>query len=377
MDLGLSETQQMLKNSAREFLSQECQPTLVREMEEDAKGHSPQLWQQMTGLGWTGLAFPEEYGGAGGDFLDLAILIEEMGRALVPGSFFSTVVLGGLTVLDVGNTDQRQDLLPNICQGQIIMTLALTEPSASFEPSGIQVGARRDGDDYIIDGTKLFVPDALVADGLIVVARTSQHEDPASGITNFLVPTTSLGVNISPLDTVADDKQCEVVLDQVRVPESAILGEVDMGWPIVERAMQRAAAGKCMEMLGGAEAVLDLTVEYAKQRVQFGRPIGSFQAVQHQCAEMATQVECCRYVAYQAAWNIADGDSSGTPVAMAKAFISESYRKVCAIAHQSHGAIGFTKDHNLQLYTRRARAQEVAFGDASYHKERVTQALGI
>lgn len=377
MDLGLSETQQMLKNSAREFLSQECQPTLVREMEEDAKGHSPQLWQQMTGLGWTGLAFPEEYGGAGGDFLDLAILIEEMGRALVPGSFFSTVVLGGLTVLDVGNTDQRQDLLPNICQGQIIMTLALTEPSASFEPSGIQVGARRDGDDYIIDGTKLFVPDALVADGLIVVARTSQHENPASGITNFLVPTTSLGVNISPLDTVADDKQCEVVLDQVRVPESAILGEVDMGWPIVERAMQRAAAGKCMEMLGGAEAVLDLTVEYAKQRVQFGRPIGSFQAVQHQCAEMATQVECCRYVAYQAAWNIADGDSSGTPVAMAKAFISESYRKVCAIAHQSHGAIGFTKDHNLQLYTRRARAQEVAFGDASYHKERVTQALGI
>ena len=377
MDLGLSETQQMLKNSAREFLSQECQPTLVREMEEDAKGHSPQLWQQMTGLGWTGLAFPEEYGGAGGDFLDLAILIEEMGRALVPGSFFSTVVLGGLTVLDVGNTDQRQDLLPNICQGQIIMTLALTEPSASFEPSGIQVGARRDGDDYIIDGTKLFVPDALVADGLIVVARTSQHEDPASGITNFLVPTTSLGVNISPLDTVADDKQCEVVLDQVRVPESAILGEIDMGWPIVERAMQRAAAGKCMEMLGGAEAVLDLTVEYAKQRVQFGRPIGSFQAVQHQCAEMATQVECCRYVAYQAAWNIADGDSSGTPVAMAKAFISESYRKVCAIAHQSHGAIGFTKDHNLQLYTRRARAQEVAFGDASYHKERVTQALGI
>ena len=377
MDLGLSETQQMLKNSAREFLAQECQPTLVREMEEDAKGHSPQLWQKMTGLGWTGLAFPEEYGGAGGDFLDLAILIEEMGRALVPSSFFSTVVLGGLTVLDVGNTEQRQDLLPNICQGQIIMTLALTEPSASFEPSGIQVGARRDGDDYIIDGTKLFVPDALVADGLIVVARTSENEEPTSGITNFLVPTTSLGVNISPLDTVADDKQCEVVFDQVRVPESAILGEVDMGWPIVERAMQRAAAGKCMEMLGGAEAVLDLTVEYAKQRVQFGRPIGSFQAVQHQCAEMATQVECCRYVAYQAAWNIADGGSSGTPVSMAKAFISESYRKVCAIAHQSHGAIGFTKDHNLQLYTRRARAQEVAFGDASYHKERVTQALGI
>ena len=156
-----------------------------------------------------------------------------------------------------------------------------------------------------------------------------------------------------------------------------MLGEVGRGWPIIEMALQRAAAGKCAETLGGAEAVLEMTVEYAKQRVQFGRPIGTFQAVQHHCANIATDVECCRYIAYQAVWRLAEGLPAATEVSMAKAWVSEAYRRVCALSHQSHGAIGFTKEHNLQLYTRRARAQEVAFGDASFHREIVAQALEI
>ena len=377
MDLGFDETQQMLKNSAREFLVQECPHTLVRAMEEDEKGYPPQLWQQIVDLGWTGLAFPEEYGGTGGSFLDLAVLLEEMGRALVPGPFFSTVVLGGLTVLDVGRDAQKRDLLSRICRGQATMTLALTEPSATFQPWGVQVQARRDGDDHIINGTKLFVPDADVSNVMIVAARTSQSEDPSSGITAFLVPTESRGVKATPLRTLGSDKQCEVVFNDVRAPASAVLGEIDRGWPIIEGALQRAAAAKCVEMLGGAEAVLDMTVEYAKQRVQFGRPIGSFQAVQYHCADIATDVECSRYVAYQAVWRLAEGLPAASEVSMAKAWVSESYRRVCALAHQSHGAIGFTKEHNLQLYTRRARAQEVAFGDTSFHRERVAQALEI
>ena len=185
MELGFDETQQMLKNSAREFLAQECQPTLARAMEEDEKGYSPQLWRQMVDLGWTSLAFPEEYGGTGGSFMDLAVLLEEMGRALVPGPFFSTVILGGLTVLDAGSDAQKQDLLTRICQGQVIMTLALTEPSATFHPWGVQVQARSEGDDYIINGTKLFVPDAHVSNVMIVAARTSQSEDPRSGINSL------------------------------------------------------------------------------------------------------------------------------------------------------------------------------------------------
>ena len=377
MDLELNETQQMLKNSAREFLAQECPHTLVRAMEEDEKGYPQELWQQIVDLGWTSLAFPEEYGGAGGSFLDLAVLLEEIGRALLPGPFFSTVVLGGLTLLDAADDAQRQELIPGICQGQLMMTMALTEPSATLQPQGIQLMARRDGDDFIFNGTKLFVSDAHVSDVMIVVARTSGHDDPEKGITAFLVPNDSQGIETTILHTVAFDKQCEVAFKDVRVPATTVLGEEDRGWPIIERALQRAAAAKAVEMLGGAAAVLDMTVEYAKQRVQFGRPIGTFQAIQHHCADMATDVECCRRVVYQAVWRLAEGLPAKTEVSMAKAWASDAYRRVCSLAHQSHGAIGFTQEHNLQLYTRRAKAQELAFGDSSYHRELVAQALGL
>ena len=377
MDLAFSETQQMLKTSAREFLGQECPHTLVRAMEEDERGYSPQLWQQMVELGWTALAFPEEYGGAGGSSLDLAVLLEEMGRALVPGPFFSTVVLGGLTVLHAGTDAQKRDLLPAICEGRIIMTLALTEPSATFRPRGIQIQARLEGDDYVINGTKLFVPDAHVCDIMVVAARTAQNGDADGGITTFLVPTDSVGITTTPLRTLGSDKQCEVSFNNVKVSSNGMLGELDRGWPILERALQNAAAAKAVEMVGGAEAVLEMTVEYAKQRVQFGRPVGSFQAVQHHCANMATEVECSRVMAYQAVWRLVEGLPAAMEVSIAKAWVTAAYRRVCTLAHQSHGAIGFTKEHGLQLYTRRARAQEVAFGDASFHRDLVAQALDI
>ena len=377
MYLGLNETQQMLKSTTREFLARECPHTLVRAVEEDERGYSTQLWQQMVELGWTGLAFPEEHGGSGGSFLDLAVLLQEMGRALVSGPFFATVVLGGLTVLDAGSSEQKEEVLPGICLGQVLTTLALTEPSGTFEPWGIQVEARGNGDDYLINGTKLFVPDAHVSEMMLVAARTSPGEHPGSGVTAFLVPSASHGVHVSLHRTLGSDRQCEVIFDDVRVPAVKVLGEVGGGWPIIERALQRAATARCMEMLGGAEAVLEMTTEYAKQRVQFGRPIGSFQAIQHHCADMATEVECSRYVAYQAAWRLAEGLPAAREVSMAKAWVGVSYRRVCALAQQCHGAIAFTRDHDLQLYTRRARAQEVTFGGASFHKGLLAQALEI
>lgn len=385
VDLGLSEIQQMLKSSAREFLSQECPPILVRALEEDELGYSDELWQQVVNLGWAGLAFPEQYGGTGGNFLDLAVLLEEMGRVLMPGPFFSTVVLGGLTVLDAGNDRQKQDIIPQICNGHLRMTLALTEPSAAYEPWGVATTATRQGNSYLLNGTKLFVPDAHVADLLLVAARTSGTSPSmgegwdgggaAQGITLFLLPSDRPGLSITPLKTIASDKQCEVVLDNVNIPAGSVLGPVGDGWPVVQRALQRAIAGQCMEMLGGAEAVLDMTAEYAKQRTQFGRPIGSFQAVQHHCANMATDVEGSRYIAYQAAWRVAEGLPADREVSMAKAWVSGAYQRVCTAAHQCHGAIGFTREHNLQLYTRRAKAQELAYGDATFHKEVVLEGL--
>ena len=372
MDLGLSEIQQMLKNSAREFLSQECPLTLVREMEEDQRGYTDELWRQLAGLGWTGVAFPEQYGGTGGSFLDLAVLLEEIGRSLVPGPFFSTVVLGGLTVLDAGTDEQKRDILTRVCSGQLLLTLALTEASATYEAWGVETTATREGDTFSISGAKLFVPDAHVADLLLVAARTSpspQSQDPEPGITLFIVPSGSAGLTVNQLSTISSDRQCEITFSDVKVPASAVLGEVDKGWPIIWRALHRAVAGKCLEMLGGADAVVEMTVEYAKQRTQFGRPVGTFQAVQHHCANMSTDVEGCRHISYQAAWKIAEGEPADREIAMAKAWVSGAYQRVCNLAHQCHGAIGFTKEHDLQLYTRRAKVQELGYGDVNFHKE--------
>ena len=375
MDLGLTEIQQMLKTSAQDFLSRECPLTLVREMEEDPRGFTEELWRQMINLGWTGVAFPEQYGGTGGNFADLGVLLEEIGRSLAPAPFFSTVVLGGMTVLDAGSDAQKDDLISRICAGTIIMTMAVPEAAAAYEPWDIQAAASQQGGGYEITGTKLFVPDAAVADMIIVAARTSSGQDPADGISLFLVPSGTAGLTITPMQSVGNERVFEVSLDKVNVPADSVLGAVDEAWPIIERSIQRATAAQCIQMLGGAEAVLDMTVEYAKGRTQFGRAIGTFQAVQHHCARMATDVEGSKGVAFQAVWRLSEGLPAKKEVAMAKAWIGPAYRRVCATAHQCHGAIGFTKEHDLQLYTRRAKVHELTYGDTNHHKEIALQRI--
>ena len=375
MDLGLTEIQQMLKTSAQDFLARECPLTLVREMEEDSRGFTDELWRQMVGLGWTGVAFPEQYGGTGGNFADLGVLLEEIGRSLAPAPFFSTVVLGGMTVLDAGSDAQKNDLISRICAGTIIMTMAVPEAAAAYEPWDIQATASQQGGGYEITGIKLFVPDAEAADVIIVAARTSSGQDPADGVSLFLVPSGTAGLTITPMRSVGNEKVFEVSLDKVNVAADSALGAVGEAWPIIERSIQRATAAQSIQMLGGAEAVLDMTVEYAKGRTQFGRAIGTFQAVQHHCARMATDVEGSKNIAYQAVWRLSEGLPAQKEVAMAKAWIGPAYRRVCGTAHQCHGAIGFTKEHDLQLYTRRAKVHELTYGDANHHKEIVLQHL--
>ena len=377
MDLGFDESQQMLKNSAREFLEQECPISLVRAMEDDERGYTQELWRKIANLGWLGLAIPEQYGGMGLTYFDLVLILEEMGRALLSGPFFSTVVLAGMTILEGGSEAQKQELFPQIARGDVIATLALTEPSATYEPSGIQATATLEGSDFVLTGTKLFVPDAKAADTLIVAARTRTSGDPAQGVTLFLLDARAPGVTITPLKTIADDKQAEVELKDVRVASGAVVGQVDEGWTTISRVLDMAAVGKCAEMLGGADRVLEMTVSYVKERVQFGRPVGSFQAVQHHCANMATDVEGCRYVAYHAAWRVSEGLPAAREVAIAKAWISDAYRRVCALAHQSHGGIGFTKEYDLQLFSRRAKVAELAYGDSDYHRELVASEIGL
>ena len=377
MDLGFSEEQEMLRTSARDFLANECPKDLVRQMADDERGYTPELWRKMAELGWMGLAFPEEYDGMGMSFFDLIILLEEMGRACLPGPFFSTVVLAGLTVLDAGTEEQKKDLLTKISNGDLIMTVALTEPSARYDAASVAVKATPDGDDYVINGTKLFVADANVADIMVCVTRTTEGASPEDGITLFLVDAKSPGIETTLLKTIAGDKLCEVAFDNVRVPKTNMLGEPDKGWPVVERILEKATAALCAQMVGGAEATLEMSVNYAKERVQFGRPIGSFQAIQHHCANMVTDVDGSKYITYEAAWKVSEGLPATMEVSMAKAWVTQAYQRVTLLGHQIHGGIGFTEEHDMPLYFKRAKAAEATFGDADWHREVVAKQLGL
>jgi alkylation response protein AidB-like acyl-CoA dehydrogenase len=374
MKLTLTEEQEMLKKTARDFLADKCSKKFIKQMEESEPGYSRELWEEMAELDWIGLAFPGEYGGGDMNFLDLAVLLEEMGRACLPSPFFSTVVLGGLPILDLGSDEQKQEYLPKIIHGEKIFTLALTEPGYhNYSASSATVAATRNNGNYIISGTKLFVTDAHTADYLLCVAKTK----PENGITIFLVDAKNPRIKYTVLKTIAEDKQCEVTFDQMPVPEGNILGRLDQGWSTVQKILERAAVGKCCEMVGNIQRVLEMTVDYAKERKQFDRPIGSFQAIQHYCADMATDVDGARFSTYRAAWMLSEGLPCTKEVAIAKAWIGEASQRVFALAHQIHGAIGVTIEHDLHYYTRRAKAAELAFGDADFHREIVATEMGL
>lgn len=369
MDFGFSEEQELLRKSAADFLSKECPMTYVRQMMEDERGYSEDLWAKMAALGWMGLIYPEEFGGAGLTMVDLVVVLEEMGKVVMPGPFFSTVTLGGLAILEGGNREQRQRWLPRIVSGQAKATLALLEENARWDEAGINLAAERSGGGYRLTGVKLFVPDAHVADLLVCAARTT------AGISLFLLEPHQPGVKIRLLKTMDQTRKlCEVVLEQVEVGEEAVLGPIGEGWKVLSRVIDRSKVALCAEMCGGAQRVLDMSVEYAKVREQFGRPIGSFQAIQHKCANMLVQVESAKSATYYAAWAVAN-DTPDAPLAaaMAKAYCSDAYRQVSAEGIQVHGGIGFTWEHDMHLYFKRAKGSEVTFGDATWNRELVAR----
>jgi alkylation response protein AidB-like acyl-CoA dehydrogenase len=377
MDLGLTEEQEMLRTSARDFLQKECPKQLVKQLDESDGGHSPELWRKVAGLGWLGLLFPDEYGGSGGSFMDLIVLLEEIGYNILPGPFLSTVVLGSLPILEAGNEEQKGRFLPKIARGEMILTLVLTEPSAKYDAASIKTTAVSRNGEYVINGTKLFIPDANIADFLLVVARTKEVCDTENGITVFLVDAKTPGVECTLLKTLARDKLCEVIFSNASVSKTNILGELDRGWPVVQNVLQKATVAKCAEMVGGAQAVLDMAVAYAKERVQFNRPIGSFQAIQHYCANMVSDVSGSRFVTYKAAWKVSEGIPATFEVAVAKAWTGAAYSRVTLMGHRIFGAVGFTMDHDMHLYYRRAKAGETMFGDGKFQCAIVAREMGL
>ncbi|HEV8143691.1 MAG TPA: acyl-CoA dehydrogenase family protein [Methylomirabilota bacterium] len=375
MDFGFSQEQEMLRATARKFFENECTSEFVRaRMEEDA-GVTPDFWKKLAEQGWLGLVYPEEFGGTGLGFVDLTVLMEEMGRAVMPGPFFSTL-LGGLTILEAGSTDQKKEWLAKLSDGAAKATLAWTEPSARWDAAGVTTAARNAGGKWTLTGTKLFVPDAHVADVLLVVARTSEGKRPEDGVSLFLVERGARGLQTKLLPTMDQTRKlCEVKFDDT---PATLLGVKDAGWAPLDRVVQRATVALCAEMCGGAQKVLDMTTEYAKIRIAFGKPIGSYQGVKHRAADMLVDVENAKSLTYYAAWAVDENvPEAALACSMAKAYTSDAYRKVAGAGIQLHGGIGFTWEHDLHLYFKRAKSSEFTFGDATYHREKVAQLISL
>ena len=379
MNFGFNEEQELLRSTARKFFENECPSEVVRRLMETPEGMNPALWTKLAEQGWTGLIYPEEFDGMGLGLVDLVVLMEEMGRAVVPGPYFSTLLLGGLALLEAGSDAQKKEWLPRIASGHKRVTLAWMEPSAILGPDGVTLSVTRKNGRFVLSGTKLFVPDAHTADAIVVAARTSPGGGDGAGVSLFLLPKDTAGMEVKLLPTMDQTRKlCEVTLRDAQVDADALVGAADRGFIPMGRALDRATVALCAEMCGGAQKVLDMTVEYAKIRQTFGRPIGSYQGVKHKAADMLVDVENSKSITYYAAWALDEGAAEGPlAVSMAKAYVSDAFRRVAALGIQLHGGIGFTWEHDLHLYFKRAKGSEFAFGDATYHRERVAQFVNL
>ena len=366
----------MLRSSTRSFLAKSVPSSFVRKQMETDHAYDPDLWKKMADQGWTALGIPEEYGGVG-TFLDLVVVLEETGRVLLPGPLFETMGLAVPALLEAGTEAQKKEVLTAIASGEARATVAMTEPSGRWDAEGITLTATRSGAGWKLEGTKLFVPGAGVADYIVVPART--RGEGQEGITLFLVRANTAGVSTRPLKTLdMTHKWYEVRFNGVEVSEDDLMGEVDNGWNPLKRALEWGTAALCAEMVGGAQAVLETTVEYAKTRQQFGKPIGIYQAVSHKLANMLLEVESAKSVTYYAAWAIeADAPDRSLACSIAKAYTSDAYRHATADGIQVHGGIGFTWEHDMHLFFKRAKASEVTLGDPTFHRELVAQALDL
>lgn len=371
MDFGLSEQQEMLKKTARDFFKTRLPKTLVKELAKDPKGYQPQMWKEMADLGWVGLVLPEQYGGSDASFLDLAILLEEMGRACAPGPFLSAVVLGALSILELGTEEQKAAMLPKVARGEMVITMAIAEPHAIYRPDCFEVEASEMAGHYTLTGTKLFVTDGHAADCIIVAAKTR------GGVSLFLVDARARGVTRTPLPAMFGERQSQVVLDNVEVARADMLGGLNCGKDYLDKVMRRAAVAKCSEVLGGLEYVLEISVQYAKDRVAFGRPIGAYQSIQHHCANMLNDLDGCRCMTRRAAWMVSEGLPCALEVSLAKALMGQASRRITALGHEIHGAMAFQHDHDMHLFTKQAVVAEALFGNSAFHGEVIAAELGL
>ena len=380
MDLSLTESQEMLKSTAIDFLKRECPWTLVKEINESETGFSKELWEKIAELGWLGMLFPEEYDGMGCSLTDIAVTYEEIGKAIMPGPYFSSSILCGSIILVNGSDEQKKQLLPAISSGEKILAFALTEPDYGWGPECVHLTATEKNDGFVLNGTKRFIHDAHLADQIICVARTQESSDPAEGISLFLVDKQASGLSCRNLVGFVGEKLNELTFDSVKVPASDMLGEKDKGWQALNDPMNKACVILSSYMVGACQYLLDLTVGYARQRVQFGRPIAAFQWVQGYIIEQANHLEKARWITNDAVWKLDSGkpqEEQDEAASLAMAVASEAFHEVSHLSHEVHAGVGVDKKYSLYLYSTKSKTLFPYLGDPHHHNKRVAQLIGL
>ncbi|MBH39296.1 MAG: hypothetical protein CL788_03755 [Chloroflexi bacterium] len=374
MDVLPGEEEQMVKNLAREFLEAECPPSLAREMEKDTLGYPPELWKKISDLGWFGMSLPESYGGQGLPLSYLGLISEELGRVIAPVPFHSTMV-AALTIAADGTDQQKQSILPHISSGDMILTWAFQELNPKLNPESIRTTATETDGGYVINGTKMFVDNYVAADKILVTCRTSPATERSSGLSMFIIDTNLSGMIETPLVTIAKDKQSKVTFEEVKISKDALVGELDQGWNIAVDMLDRGTALLCAQMVGAARKDIEIGIEYAKNRVAFGRPIGAFQSVQHMCADMTIWVDGAQMLTYEALWKMDEGIPASVDVSQAKAFCNDKCQAAVRSSQVLHGGMGFMMEFDLHLWYRRVCAWTMRLGTSFEHRARVSKAL--
>ena len=374
MDVLLNDDENLIVDSAREFLTGECPTKLVREMEADALGYSRELWAKVAELGWQGMCMPEKVGGSDMPLVYLGLVLREAGRALAPIPLHSTAV-ASLAIARDGSAAQQEKYLPDVVAGKSVMTWAFTERDPRFIPEAVQMSAKEQGDNFVLDGVKLFVDNFPGADHCLVAARTTAGSKGAQGLTLFIVDARCKGISQTPLITLAKDKQSEVTFKAVQVPKASVIGVVGGAWPIIERMLERGTALLCAQMIGATRKDIEMAIEYAKFRTAFGQPIGSFQSVQHTCADMQIWVDGGELLTFEALWKMDQGLPASVEVSQAKAFCNEKCEAAIRNSQAIHGGIGFMMEFDLQLWFRRVSAWTMRMGTSFEHRARIAHAL--
>ena len=377
MSLGMNftESERMLKASALDFMRRDAPKEVVEELQETDTGYTGEIWRKMAEMGWLGILIPEEFEGVEESFTSAGALFEALGTGPLPGPLFSSAILGSQIILEAGSQEQKKSILPAAANGDQILTLALTEPDYTWEPRGVSTTAANKNGDFVLDGVKLYIPDALAATQLIVAARTGSDPDPAKGISLFLVDSKSRGVSVNRVPGFLTGRSFEVKLDSVRVPGSALLGELNQGWAPLQRAIDKSIPVLSAYKVGGAQAVFDMSLEYSRGRVQFGQPIGRFQRVQDMIIQQVIHLDAARWMTFECLWKLDTDRPAAESIHLTKAVASEAYWQVVTLGHQVVSGLSYSKEHPVSFHTRASRHLYSLLGEPSYHRQKLGACL--